>query len=152
MKSQLQSHSQMKTILLTAFFFLATFNFLHGQSRCDTRKDMIFFVTEYMPKSNITLDELETILNREIDISGFAMPQGNMIYLSFIINCNGEAFDYQFLRPVDGKLQNKILEIVKSNMTWKAGSQHGRLVDVQKTMSIKIKNSKFKIQQERRLK
>ena len=137
----------MKTILLATFCFSTTFNVLHGQSRCDTtRMDMIFTITEVMPKSNITLDELETKINQEINASDFPMPQGNMIYLTFTINCKGETFDFKFLRPVDEKLQDKILAIVKTNMNWQAGSQNGRVVDVQTTISIKIENNKFNIQ------
>jgi hypothetical protein len=143
----------MKNILLAIFFLLLPFNFLHGQNRCDTlKKDMIFIVTEVMPKSNITLDELEAIINQEIKVSEFVMPQGNMIYLTFIINCHGETLDYKFLRPVDEKLQDKILAIFKNNMNWQPGSQNGRVVDVQTTISIKIENSKFVIQNKPELK
>jgi hypothetical protein len=69
-----------------------------------------------------------------------------MIYLTFTINCKGETFDYKFMRPVDEKLQEKILAIVRTNMNWQPGSQNGRVVDVQTTISIKIENNKFIIQ------
>jgi hypothetical protein len=107
---------------------------------------MIFTITELMPTSNITLDELESKLNQEINASDFPKPQGNMIYLTFTINCKGETFDYKFMRPVDEKLQEKILAIVRTNMNWQPGSQNGRVVDVQTTISIKIENNKFIIQ------
>lgn len=148
----LQNTLMQRTLLAIIFLFFI-YNSLYGQRRCDSsRVDKIFIITEIMPKSNITLDELETLLNQEINANEFSVLQGTMIYLSFIINCKGESFDYKFLRPVDEKLQDKLLTIIKTNINWKPGSQNGRLVDVQLTISIKFENNKFIVQNKKELK
>lgn len=124
---------------------------LFGQKRCDTlRTDMIFTVTEVSPKSNITYEELENLLNNNINIKEFEKPPGDMIYLTFTINCKGEAFDYKFFRSVDKKLQDNILGVIVNNMNWMPAQQSSRKVDFQKNISIKIeKNNKFNVLDEK---
>ena len=142
-----------KIILLATFCLSLTFNVLHGQVKCDnTKGDKIYTWTEIMPKANIPLDELEAMLNREIKVSDYSVPLNNMIYLSITINCRGEAFDYKSMRPLDEKLQEKLIEIVKANMTWQPGSQNGRNVDVATMISIKIENGKFNNQNKKEIK
>ena len=116
-----------------------------GQTRCDTTDTGIFIITEVPPMPNITYEQLESLLNTSIDINEYTALDENWIYLSFIINCKGEDFDYEILRQIDKRLQDKLIQIIKSNVSWTPAKQRGESVDFQKNIYIKIEGNQFKI-------
>ena len=132
--------------IITLFFFFSLLTTLAiGQTRCDTTDSGIFIITEVLPTPNITYGQLENLLNTSIDINEYTRPDRNWIYLSFIINCNGEDFDYEIYGPIDKKLQDKLIQIIKSNVSWTPAKQRGENVDFQKNFPIKIEGNQFKI-------
>jgi len=135
----------MKWLNVLPALIIMTISVVNGQTRCDTVTEHIFVVAEEMPTSNISIDQLEDILNSSIDINKYPRPDGNVIYVSFTINCNGEDFDYKVLRPIDKRLENQLLSIIQSNMTWTPAKQRDRQVDFQKTFEIRIDNGRFNI-------
>lgn len=139
----------MKTLNILTILFLLTSTIVLGQTRCDTIGDQIFSVTEDMPTSNISIEQLENILNNSINLSEYPQPDRNVIYLNFIINCNGEDFDYKVLRPIDKGLKNKLLPIIESNMTWTPAKQLNIQVDFSKTFEIRLDGNRFNILDEK---
>ncbi len=124
-----------------------TLNSVCGQTRCDTTTEFIWFITEVMPKPNISMTQVESILNKSIDLSNYAKPVDNIIYLNFIINCKGEDCEYKILniKPIDRELENQLISIIKSNLDWTPAMQKGEKVDIQMPMKISIENNCFNI-------
>ena len=77
----------MKKLYLLIILVVLTGTIVIGQTRCDTISDDIFGVTEEMPTLNISIDQLEDILNISIDLNKYSRPEGNAIYVNLIINC-----------------------------------------------------------------
>lgn len=124
----------MRLLSILTVFTILTLSVTNAQTRCDTINDDIFVVTEEMPQSNISFSELELILNSSVDITKFPHPDGNVVYVGFIINCYGEDFDYKVLKPIDKELETQLLSLIQSNMTWTPAKQRNRPVDFNKTI------------------
>lgn len=123
---------------------------VNGQSLCDTAQEVrIFTACEIMPSSNITFEQLAGILNQSIDITKHVIPIGETIFLSFVINCKGEAFDYRFLNLDDEELKNSIINIFKSNLVWTPGmvksGNKTKVIEFQKHVYIVIENNQFNL-------
>ena len=133
---------------MAALSFL-TFNSVVGQTRCDTIREGIIMYAEKMPKSSISNNQLEEILKSSIDLNEYTIEDEVVIYINFIVNCHGEHFDYKVLKPVDEKLESEVLSVLQYNVTWKAGKQHDKEVDVLQIMQIQIQNNEFRILDEK---
>jgi hypothetical protein len=116
---------------------------ISGQTRCDTLHKEIFIATEELPKPSISYDQLALILNNSINLNDYNPLQENIIYISFIINCKGQDFDYKTLKPIDNNLTDILFKSIKSNLTWTPAKQNKQEVDIQKTLILKIENGKF---------
>ena len=139
----------MKYILLASFYLLFTCH-IHGQERCiGSNTDPIVIFAEVLPVSSITLDALESIINGSMNVNDFERPAHDMIYLTFTINCKGEALNYKYLRPVDPKLQARLIGVFTENLSWKPAYQNGRALDFQTTIAIKMEESSFNILDEK---
>jgi hypothetical protein len=117
---------------------------MYGQSFCDTAAGP-FVACEEPPISNISFSQLEEILNNSIDIKYEQINDGDIIRIIFIINCEGEDFNYRTLQPVDSTLKNKLFKTIHSNMKWTAGRQAGRKIVFRQQILIGIVNGKFVI-------
>jgi hypothetical protein len=118
---------------------------LSGQTRCDTIQKEIFIATEELPRPSISYDQLALVLNSSINLNDYNPPKENIIYISFIINCKGEDFNYKTLKPIDNNLTDILFKTIKSNLTWIPAKQNKQEVDIQKTLIIRIENGKFHI-------
>lgn len=139
----------MKKFFLMTFLVVLIGTTVIGQTRCDTVREDIFHVTEEMPTLNISIEQLEDILSNSIDLNQYARPDGNVIYINFIINCKGEDFDYKVLRPVDKGLEKQLLSILKTSTTWTPAKQRNKPVDFSKTFEIRLEGNKFNILDEK---
>jgi hypothetical protein len=135
----------MKKLNLLTILVVLTGTIVLGQTRCDTIGDDIFFVTEEMPKLNISIDQLEDILNNSIDLNKYSRPDGNVIYVNFIINCKGEDFDYKIIRPVDKGLEKQLLSILETSMIWTPAKQRNKPVDFSKSFEIRLDGNRFNV-------
>jgi hypothetical protein len=138
----------MKTLL--TFIISLMIMSVSGQSLCDTAQEVrIFTACDIMPSSNITLEQLADILNQSIDLNKHAIPHGETIFLSFAINCRGEAFDYRFRNLEDEELENSIINIFKSNLVWTPGmmkrENKTKVIEFLKYVYIVIENNQFKL-------
>ncbi len=140
-----------KQTFLIIIIFLAT-NSLHGQTRCDTINKDIFVFLEHPPTPNISYKELEQILNVSVNLNDFFRPEGNIIYLNFIINCKGKTFNYDALQPINNILLEKIIQTLESNLNWTPGIHNNKPVDFAKTLVISTEGGKFKILHEQKIK
>ncbi len=152
-----------KTILLIIALF--TIDTLSAQVLCDTNSRMIYIFTEHPPIPNLTDNELESKLNSLIDPSILERYKADYLYITFIVNCYGEDFDYKLAKQQDGKAQKDtlsdfqevFLNKMQSLLTWspatrdikEKGKQIEKAVDFQGTYTIRIDGSKFHILNEK---
>jgi len=84
---------------------------------------------EHPPQPTITDAELELKLNSTISPTSLANYHADYLYVTFIINCKGEDFDYKLAKRSDGLLiqdstsefQLAFLSNFQSFATWKPG-------------------------------
>jgi hypothetical protein len=139
---------QKQIILTISILFIS--RFLLGQSSCDS--SAVFIIAEEPPLPNITYEQIEATLNNAITIDHFILPSSNLIKIRFIINCQGETFNYRMLSPLDTELFNKISQTLKATVSWTPAKQAHKNVDIWKTLTISSKNGKLKILGEKDLK
>lgn len=135
--------------ILVASCILLFFNVAMGQTRCDTIQEEIFMVLEVRPEPSVSIAQLEEFLNSSIDLSEYAVEDGVVFYINFIVNCHGEHFDYKVLKPVDEKLESEILSVLQSHVTWSPGKQRDKEVDVLKIMQIRVEKGSLQIVEEK---
>jgi len=120
-----------------------------GQTSCDS--SAVFIIAEEPPLPKITYEQIEASLNKEIAKNHFVLPRNNLIKIRFIINCQGETLNYKMLSSLDPELFKKITQTLE-NISWTPAKQAHKNVDIWKTLTIRIKSGKFKIQGEKDLK
>jgi hypothetical protein len=84
---------------------------------------------EHPPQPTITDAELELKLNSTISPTSLANYHADYLYVTFIINCKGEDFDYKLVKRSNGLLlqdstsefQRTFLSNFQSFATWKPG-------------------------------
>ena len=134
---------------LFAITLLLAAKILCSQSRCDGNEEEspIFLITEVMPVPNIQFEQLEGILDNSINLNSFVRPAENMIYVSFIINCKGEDFNYKVVQPtdIDSNLRGILISTIQSNLNWTSAVHNGKAVDIQYQITIKSEGNKFNI-------
>lgn len=117
---------------------------LVGQCKCDTLADNIFVATEIPPKMDKSIDELEVIVNKEIDLNKYDLKVKE-IYVSFIINCKGEDINYKVLK-CDNRDFNKILtDCLMNNLNWIPAEQNSKKVDFSYVFGLRIENGRINI-------
>ena len=137
-----------KQIVLTILILFIS-KFLLGQSSCDS--NAVFTISEVPPYPKITYEQIESNLNKEISLAHFALPENGFVKIRFIINCQGESLNYKVLSTFDPELFKKIYQTLKS-ISWTPAKQGPRNVDSWKTLTISLKEGKFKILGEKDLK
>lgn len=133
----------MRKFTLVTVLALITISITNGQTRCDTVAKQTFVITEEMPTPNISYEQFEEILNSSIDINKYQLTKENIIYISFIINCRGETLNYESHKSIDEELDNELISIVKSYLTWSPAKQRNQPVDFSKTIGIRIEDDKL---------
>lgn len=150
----LYATQKMKLLINIVLFFILLTNVAIGQSRCDQFPDSsdIFVIVEEMPEGNLDGDQLTELLNHSIDLKNYRLKSIEVVYYGVTINCKGEAFDLEILRPIDPDLDSKIIQVIKSNMSWKPGKFRSNPVDVRLTERIYIVEDRFQILTDKELK
>lgn len=135
------------TAILITVYILVPNNEIIAQTRCDTLDESIFFVTEELPESSISMSQVASVLNTSIDLNKYQVPNGYSIYVNFIINCEGEDFNYRVIKPeqLDENLELELLTTLQNTLTWSAAKQRGKGVDFSKTINILVENNEFRI-------
>ena len=116
-----------QTLLFITFLLIITTGF--SQTVCDTTGNRIYAYLEHPPQPTITEAELELKLSSTISPTSLANYHADYLYVTFIINCKGEDFDYKLAKRSDGLLiqdstsefQLAFLSNFQSFATWKPG-------------------------------
>jgi len=129
-------------LTINTILLLLTGEDLPGQSFCDTTAGP-FIVCEEPPVPHISFSQLEEILNNSINIKSEHIIEGDIIRIVFIINCEGEDFNYRTFQPVDSTIKAMLFKTIHSNMKWTAGRQGGKDIDCQQQIHLGIVNGKI---------
>jgi hypothetical protein len=138
---------QKQIILTISILFIS--KFLLGQSSCDSNS--VFTISEVPPYPKITYEQIESNLNKEISLDNYALSENGLVEIRFIINCQGESLNYKMLSKFNPELFKRISQTLK-NISWTPAKQGTRNVDCWKTLTITLKEGKFKILGEKDLK
>jgi hypothetical protein len=117
---------------------------LIGQSRCDTSSHTIFVFTEVPPKMDKSIEELEIIVNRELNLALFKLEEKDLA-CSFIINCKGEDFDYKIFKSNNDGFNKVLVECLMRNINCTPAEQGGKKVDFKFVFNIRIDKNKINI-------
>ncbi len=123
-----------------------------GQSLCDSTSKTVFFWTDHPPIMNISIPELETIINTNIILSDYQISQDKIVYLTLTINCKGERFNYKVLNSDNQDFNLKLADCVKQNVFWTPAKLNGRSVDYSYRFTIRLKPNYIHILDEKETK
>ncbi len=144
----------MKIIVKAIFIIAILSNEVNGQSRCDSLPDTaeLFVIVDEMPEPNMNDQQLVDLLNNQIDLKQYKLSPLSVVYFGVTVNCKGEAFDFEILRPLEPNLDHRLVEILEANLSWSPGKHRGKPVDLRLTQRIHIVDDQFKILTEKELK
>jgi|GEM_PF-4259782 len=127
------------------FFHLNVF----GQELCDTVSKDISYALE-LPKSNISMIEIESKFNEIFIPSDYNLKKGKIIAIAFTINCKGETLNYQVFTVDNEMFNEKVIEFFKNYVSWTPPGNSVNLVDIRYSLTIKVLKNSFKIQNKKR--
>lgn len=98
----------------------------------------VFMIVEQMPVFPGGDEALRRFLATEVKYPVIAQENGiqGRVFVSFVINKNGEVTDVKVARPFDPNLDKEAVRVVKSMPKWQPGMQRGRAVRVSYTVPI----------------
>ena len=109
----------------------------------------LFYIVEEMPKPKIPISEIEFLLKKNIRFNAKEMNCNGNIYLQCIVNCKGQAGDYQLIHCPD-KFVNigcQALNVFRKwIVTWEPPIQKGKSVDLLAMIKVAVTDGgKFEI-------
>ena len=117
---------------------LIDFNSLIFQPDDNDKEEIIHFTAEIMPEFPGGERALLSYLSGNVKYPLIAQENGieGKVYVSFIIDEQGNIYDVNLIRGVDLSLDNEALRVVKGMPKWKPGKQGGRPVKVRYNVPI----------------
>lgn len=117
---------------------LIDFNSIVFQSNEIEKEEIIHFTAEIMPEFPGGDRALLNYLSRNVKYPLIAQENGieGKVYVSFIIDEQGDIYDVNLLRGVDLSLDNEALRVVKGMPKWNPGKQGGKPVKVRYSVPI----------------
>jgi hypothetical protein len=107
-----------------------------------------FFIVEEMPSPIRPLDETAKRLTQNVQFTDKDREADKQIYVQCLVNCKGEAGDYQLTKCPDDLLDvgSQSIDILRNDgIKWNPGKQRGRTVDVFIIFEISVRKGKFEI-------
>lgn len=110
----------------------------HFSNDEDTKDDAILFTAEIMPEFPGGERALIAYLAKNVSYPLIAQENGigGKVYVSFVIDEDGDIFDVHLLRGVDTVLDNEAIRVVSGMPQWKPGMQAGKAVKVRYSVPI----------------
>ena len=109
----------------------------------------IFYVVEKMPAPETSINEIERILEEEIRFIRLEKTFNNAISFQCIINCKGEAGDFQINSCPEefANTGHQVLNVLQTHFNnWRPGVQRDKNVDVLIGIKVKVNEGKFKVE------
>jgi protein TonB len=100
----------------------------------------VFTIVEQMPEFQGGEDKLREFLSKNIKYPAMARENNisGTVYITFVVEGNGEITNVQSLRGLGGGLTEEAMRVVKLMPSWTAGKQNGKPVRVQFTLPVKF--------------
>lgn len=100
--------------------------------------EQIFFIVEEMPEFPGGEPELRKFIANHIEYPAEAQENGiqGRVYVTFVVDKNGEVANAKIARGVDPALDKEALRVVNSLPKWIPGKQRGQTVNVSYTVPI----------------
>ena len=100
----------------------------------------VFQVVEKMPSYKGGDVALGKILNKKLNIpkSVHKTFKGKRVYVTFIVETDGNVSNVRILRGVSKIIDDEVLRVVKIMPKWNPGIQKGKLVRVQFNLPVRI--------------
>lgn len=108
----------------------------------------IYYIVEEMPKPMISKTEIESFLEKNIQLNAQEKNYEGNIYLQCVVNCKGEAGDFQILHcpPEFVNVGCRISNFFQENITsWNSPVQRDREVDILTQVKVNINKGSFKV-------
>uniref|UniRef100_UPI0032180B27 energy transducer TonB n=1 Tax=uncultured Draconibacterium sp. TaxID=1573823 RepID=UPI0032180B27 len=104
----------------------------------EDKPDEVFVSAEVMPEFPGGKRALINYLSRNVKYPVIAQENGieGKVYVSFVVDENGNIYNVSLLRGVDPSLNNEALRVVKGMPDWKPGRQAGKAVKVRYSVPI----------------
>ena len=136
----------MKKINLIILLFIFNYSTIIGQTRCNynPKDSLIFWLTELMPTLTISVENLENKINNEIQLKDNNLNEVQIFYVTLIINCKGEGFNYKVQKYENELFNQKFVECIKNIAEWNPAYQGGSPVDIGYSMKFEVLNNKIK--------
>ena len=108
----------------------------------------IFYLVEQMPEPKTSAHKVETVLKNKISLNENEKKLTGAMYFQSIINCEGEAGDFQIISCPEDFLNicGQTFEIVKEQLKdWRPGVQRDKNADVLIKIQVKVNEGDFKV-------
>ena len=113
-------------------WFGASYGFSENASAAQKQLE-IYHIVEHMPSPAISGEQIADILQKNIKLSDHDFRLNGNIHVQCIVNCRGEAGDFQILRSPDEleDIANEVLKVFREELTeWEPAIHRGQEVDV----------------------
>ncbi len=100
-----------------------------------------------MPSSNISAEELELMLNRDVPLKNYNLENGKKFSVRLILNCKGEGFDYKVVNS-DNEIFNKaVIDCISNNTKWSPAFRQikDKMIPVDFSLVLEFKNQNGEI-------
>jgi hypothetical protein len=119
---------------------------ISAQTYCDSIKSP-WVLTDIMPSCNISAEELELMLNRDVPLKKYTLENGKGFSVRLILNCKGEGFNYKVLNT-DNEIFNKaIIDCISNNTKWSPAfiQRKDKMIPVDFSLVLEFKNQNGEI-------
>lgn len=108
------------------------------QNEVDEQGNLVFVIVEDMPVFPGGEDALKTYIMENVKYPDDAKKEGikGKVYVTFVVNKEGEVSDAKIARGVHPSLDKEALRVIKSSPKWEPGKQRGKVVNVKYTVPI----------------
>lgn len=132
----------MKFILIISLMF-STLNVLAQSDTSTFTNDEIIDFPETQPEFPGGNQALFKYISTNIKYPPQSMENGiqGKVYISFVIEKNGEITNVKNLRGINSELDNEAIRVIKNMPHWKPGMQNGKAVRTRYTLPIMFKLS-----------
>ena len=107
----------------------------------------VFYIAEKMPEPKMTADDIEELLSNAVNLSKKEKTENSTIHLQCIVNCRGEAGDYQIIYcPSElADTGDQIIKVFREKIEWQPGMLRDNKVDVLVRLTVSLMEGKFKV-------
>lgn len=108
----------------------------------------LFYIVTDMPAPKKSMEEAETMLKKGVKCDEQQSKTKAVIYFQCVVNCRGEAGDFQIIHCPDDFIQvgNQIVVLLRQNLNeWESPRQRNQEVDLLAKIKVELNDCSFKV-------